>query len=1271
MPSPVTFLLDIATEPGARRAVLRLSRHEGPFVAAHEVDLARHPASSWHGLFDLRRHVQTHRRVMPAKEQIAALGRFLGEKVLGPAIAGALAEGIAHRTLMVRLSSDPDDTLAAAFARVPWEIAIAPRDARTLWGRNVVVRVTLEGAEPKNEATIAPSAMDPLRVLLVFADAPEQRPLAARLERERLLDLFFDEVMPSHDVEVDVLCHGVTRRRIVDRVRERGGYHLVHWSGHGHVNHLEVAAEHGEEPWISGEELVGLLTGAGGLIPPVVFLGACYSGSMITAKDWSSLRASLEEEARESTRDTALKQVLAEQPGFSGTALSLLRAGVKQVVAMRYEVGDGYARRLARRVYRGMLADRAHHPVDAAVALARGDLARDEKRAAEHNAVDHATPLVLGSESVRLLPAVKKSKQYGKREPRPAPLTASRELDRPRSFVGRGKELTRLRNEWLEAGETPVALIQGLAGLGKTTLAAEAVSLWFGQFDAVLAFQAKGGMLTAEAFLQRLDERLVVTSDVYRERCRDKHLVRVYLAPGTEGLSQHVREELLQNNLVDLLGVERILLVLDNFETNLLGSGQCHDRLWDRLLESFTQRLVGTGSRVLVTSRHKPAALRSRALWIPLGPLPRREAALLFQGQAPLRELWYGDDAAGWALAQRILDVSRGHPLILGRIADLARGYHDKAHGLPPAGRQAIAAALDRIEGDGFKALPDVFAEVRSDEERAAEHAYLTDVAVGAVDLLIERSSAGARTLLWIVTRVGEPPAEDVIRAVVGSDPAQHLRELCATGLLVREAGSSSYAFHELVAERAAAWMERHPGERGGRTEAEIWKAYGERYGAAFQALRASGQRDAALEAGRRGIRYLVRARAFESMGTFAGGMITSTSDPSLLGPVIADLQAAAGEVPAGEARWTLRTNLADGLSKAGRPDQALSFYVLAVEEAEAAKHWSDVGRICQNWANTLRDLGQLDRARETFLRSASAERRAGNPRVNIIGSELEALRIDVMQGRAEEALPAVEESVAEVRGFWDRRAKGERVREAPDDEALARTFVGGLDIAEDASRALERWQACLDLLAEIEQVKRAVGASEHEQARARFNTHFPLLRLGRVAEAKAVLAGCLDTFRRADDVTSEATALSALADVWNHLGDSHHAAAVERRALALRERLPDPENRASSHGNLAGYLHAIGSPAEAGAHDLANLVYTLATGLDLHLPLRNLDNRIRQSAARDEHYDLPRLTDILSTPAFAPLRTFLADRNISADDLQSRIDALLAHIPSPTNPPP
>ncbi|MFO0759178.1 MAG: hypothetical protein U0359_21990, partial [Byssovorax sp.] len=222
------FTLDVETDAEKRRAVLRLADEAGRHLGAHEVEVDKHRPSFWSGLFDTRRHV---RRLWWAKEpaeQLVELGGFLGEHVLGGEIARVLAEGIDQRTVLVRLPDPKEDWLAAAFARVPWEMARAPGEEATLLGKNLVVRAAPAGVAPGREAAIRVEKEEPVRVLLVFAEAPEARPLAARLERERLLDLFFGEVLPKKNVEVDVLCHGVTRARLKEQVKARGGYHVVH-----------------------------------------------------------------------------------------------------------------------------------------------------------------------------------------------------------------------------------------------------------------------------------------------------------------------------------------------------------------------------------------------------------------------------------------------------------------------------------------------------------------------------------------------------------------------------------------------------------------------------------------------------------------------------------------------------------------------------------------------------------------------------------------------------------------------------------------------------------------------------------------------------------------------------------------------------------------------------------------------------------------------------------------------------------------------------------
>ena len=485
------FALDVGTDPAAGVVRLRLTDEQGRQLGANQVVLAEHSPALWQGLFDTRAYVETYAdsvrftdKPATAADLLEQIGVFLGEKVLGPEIMEALHAGIYHRSLIIQIT--PEDRVAAAFARVPWEIARPAAGQEALLERNLVVRMEMPGAYP---AFVPPSAE--IRVLLVFAEAPGSRPLAMRLEREQLLGLFYDEVMPGRRVSVDVLCHGITRKTLEEKIRSASGYHVVHWSGHGHNNLLELLGKDGQPPVITGAGLVKLFAGAGGFIPQLFFLSACLSGTLVGVRDWEDLDAALRGEAAGTPKiePEQVEQVIAEQPGYTGTALALLGAGVPQVVAMRYEVGDAFARDLAGLFYRRLLADSTPKAPASALAVARKELL--DRHASEYDVVDHATPLLFGSAAGALPVPAGRSAALALRRPQPQPLLAdSRELDRPAELVGRGGPLSQLQ-QCLEEGRPAVALVQGLAGLGKTALVAEAIHLWHRRFDGVFAFQSK------------------------------------------------------------------------------------------------------------------------------------------------------------------------------------------------------------------------------------------------------------------------------------------------------------------------------------------------------------------------------------------------------------------------------------------------------------------------------------------------------------------------------------------------------------------------------------------------------------------------------------------------------------------------------------------------------------------------------------------------------------------------------------------------------------
>jgi hypothetical protein len=134
---------------------------------------------------------------------------------------------------------------------------------------------------------------------------------------------------------------------------------------------------------------------------------------------------------------------------------------------------------------------------------------------------------------------------------------------------------------------------------------------------------------------------------------------------------------------------------------------------------------------------------------------------------------------------------------------------------------------------------------------------------------------------------------------------------------------------------------------------------------------------------------YCVQAEAWDRLGDFASGVVTSTRNPCLLEGLIPHLQTAAGAAPEGRPRWRCLCYLADALNGGGHPDISLPFYEQAATQARAAasgtafqavcsdpathglearattqQAWADLAWITSNWANALRDVGHLDAAR-------------------------------------------------------------------------------------------------------------------------------------------------------------------------------------------------------------------------------------------------------------------------------------------------------------------
>ncbi len=1289
------FDLVITADTPSLTAELRLLDGDGNQLFYRPTDFKTIAVSRQQGLFDLRNYLKNYVEQGQEAASVAEIGVCIAEEVLGQEIFPKLWLANNQRTLRIRLpgAAEGENQLAAALARVPWEIARPAVDKPTLADRHLLVRVVHDMAAPATQpTTLGPD--EPLRVLFVFAEARGSRPLAARRERRELLRLFEQEIYPNRRVVAHFLTHGVTRERLKAQIRENGGYHVVHWSGHGHLNLLELAKAGGGSDRLSGQELLDL---CGGFIPRLFFLSACHSGDILRVKDWKDFLALAQgqEPGTKQAPDQATKDVpLNEEPGYTGTAHVLLQGGVPSVVAMRYAVGDEYARELGLEFYRALLAHDQPKNAAAALTLARQSL-RDPKkpRFARFAACDHATPVLYGAEQPGLTLPKGRSPGLNTRNPR---LHAIAELTIAghEHFVGRTWELAGLGADFIGASGgaevKPVAVITGLGGMGKTALTAEALALWESRFAWVLLYQAKPNALGFDTTLRDIHMSLAGELGRYHEHVKAHPADAIHRAADGEFTGPE-RLDRLTRNLIRALSDEPILLVLDNFETNLKPQAEpgttaeplwaCQDPAWDRCLARLATELVGTPSRVLITCRRPLAALAGTASHrVRLGPLPPGEAALYLREHAGLSKMVFGGNASEKTLALRLLDASRFHPLLMDRLARLATGG--------PALRTQLMQALDVLEkSHDHSQLPDLFATNPGD---AKELAYLDDALATSLDQLIRDASPDARRLLWMIAVANEPVMLAFLKSVWSGeslqeqqsaaparpDPEPLLGYLVAVGLATEERTGPDdddldLTCHDLVRERIRTWMRDHEQDRAKLTENSIRLAYAERLRAVFDALQHQNMATA-LQAGSRALVYCVQAGAWDRLGSFASGVITSARDPRLLANLLPYLEAAAESVPEGRPRRLCLSYLADAFTLGGRPDASLPFYEQAATQArtaagadgeDASQAWADLAGITGNWAIALRMNGDLVAARERHLESAEAYKKAGSPAVSVIGRELEALRIDIMQGRAAEALPQVEKRLAQVEDWWRRNRSGQPVPEAPDFESLARTLISALDIANDVDRALNDWKSALGRTDAVLEVERALQRPAEDIASARMNRAVELGRLGRFGEAKAELEECLQVFQ--NDHAARSKVLSSLAELFHEQGDVPQAIVQERRALALREQLPDPRDRAISHTNLANYPERSGTPsalAESSRHQLAALVYRLVSwlGQDLQTSLHNYTILFRRANAAGTPLVVPRLDELLADPAFHPLKEWLRQRQADMADVQAAVDGFL-----------
>ena len=131
--------------------------------------------------------------------------------------------------------TDKDNQLAAALARLPWEIGRPALDRVNLTERNLVVRVIHDMAAPATQP-LGLGAGEVAAGVVCLCRGARGSPAGGPPGTARPAQLCSARDLPP----AAGCCRCARPRRNPPAVRgpdqERGGYHVIHWSGHGHLN---------------------------------------------------------------------------------------------------------------------------------------------------------------------------------------------------------------------------------------------------------------------------------------------------------------------------------------------------------------------------------------------------------------------------------------------------------------------------------------------------------------------------------------------------------------------------------------------------------------------------------------------------------------------------------------------------------------------------------------------------------------------------------------------------------------------------------------------------------------------------------------------------------------------------------------------------------------------------------------------------------------------------------------------------------------------------
>ncbi len=526
----------------------------------------------------------------------------------------AYREGLEN--LDLRIASDHPGVLAW-----PWEALADPQQAGALAHHCRIERQLDRGHDPLELPKDLPR--DCINILFVTA-RPYEGDVRFRSLSRPVVEWIEQRELPAR---VTIL-RPPTFERLREHLRERPAYyHIVHFDGHGGYGmaadadgnaaphrfkgpqgRLIFETEHGQPDAVPAAKLGALLREHR---IPVMVLNACRSAMVSDGAG----------------------------DAFASVAASLLRAGIRSVVAMAYSLYVSGAEEFLPAFYRRVFE--SGNLAEGMRAGRQAMLAKDGRVCARGRfpLEDWLVPVVYQQDPPDLSFGAGNRAVIEKPELPPE----ARDSENPYGFVGRDSALLQLER----ALRRPPAgiLIHGLAGVGKTTLA-RGLMQWLRDTDG----------LGEGCFW-------FTFNDIRSSEYVFNQLVAALF--GTDVMAADMAQK--QAMLVDVFKKHRFILVWDNFEsatgvpgTALTAGLPEPDR---QRLRGFLGKLRGGASKVIITSRSPEAWLGAdRCFALSLGGLQGEErweyCATI------LRDLGLDADQKDAGL-KNLMDVLGGHPLAM------------------------------------------------------------------------------------------------------------------------------------------------------------------------------------------------------------------------------------------------------------------------------------------------------------------------------------------------------------------------------------------------------------------------------------------------------------------------------------------------------------------------------------------------------------------------------------------------------------------------------